>query len=90
MKEKSANSSKTFEPEVVTDSVSVEFSRREDSKGVAITGRVVKKDIEVGKISYSNKDSGYFVIDLKPVDALNKEEQKALFAKIPDWIEELK
>lgn len=90
MKEKTANSSKTFEPEAVTDNVSVEFTRREDSKGVAITGRVVKNDIEVGRVSYSNKDSGYFMIDLKPVDALDKEEQKALFVKVPDWIEEIK
>ena len=90
MKEKSANSSKTFEPEVVTENVNVEFTRREDSKGVAINGRVVKEGVEVGKISYSNKDTGYFMIDLKPVDALDKEEQKAFFAKIADWIEELK
>ena len=90
MKEKSANSSKTFEPEVVTENVNVEFARREDSKGVAINGRVVKDNDEVGKISYSNKDTGYFMVDLKPVDALDKEEQKALFTKIPDWIDELK
>ncbi|MGM9753890.1 MAG: hypothetical protein ACI3ZK_07575 [Candidatus Cryptobacteroides sp.] len=90
MKEKSANSSKTFEPEVVTENVKVEFTRREDSKGVAISGRVVKDDVEVGKISYSNKDTGYFMVDLKPVDALDKEEQKAFFSKIADWIEELK
>ena len=90
MKEKSANSSKTFEPEVVTENVNVEFTRREDSKGVAINGRVVKEGVEVGKISYSNKDTGYFMVDLKPVDVLDKEEQKAFFAKIADWIEELK
>lgn len=90
MKEKSANSSKTFEPEVVTENVNVEFTRREDSKGVAINGRVVKDGLEVGNISYSNKDTGYFMVDLKPVDALDKEEQKAFFAKIADWIEELK
>lgn len=90
MKEKSANSSKTFEPEVVTENVNVEFTRREDSKGVAINGRVVKEGVEVGKISYSNKDTGYFMVDLKPVDALDKEEQMAFFAKIADWIEELK
>ena len=90
MKEKSANSSKTFEPEVVTENVNVEFTRREDSKGVAINGRVVKEGVEVGKISYSNKDTGYFMVDLKPVDALDKGEQKAFFAKIADWIEELK
>ena len=90
MKEKSANSSKTFEPEVVTENVNVEFTRREDSKGVAINGRVVKEGVEVGKISYSNKDTGYFMIDLKPVDALDKVELKACFAKIADWIDELK
>ena len=90
MKEKSANSSKTFEPEVVTENVNVEFTRREDSKGVAINGRVVKDGLEVGNISYSNKDTGYFMVDLKPVDALDKEEQKAFFAKIAEWIEELK
>ena len=88
MKEKKSNSVTHYQPESVTDAVSVEFTRVTDAVGTTINGSLVKADMNVGDVSYDSKND-FLILRLKPCSALTDEETAAVHAAVPGYIKEM-
>ena len=87
MREITNNSTQTFEPEVISDSCKVEFTKVTNAAGVTINGKIMKDGVQSGNISM-DADS-FLVVSLKPRNAFTADEVTAFFTNTPAYIAEL-
>ena len=87
MREITNNSTQTFEPEVISDSCKVEFTKVTNAAGVTINGKILKDGVQSGNISM-DADS-FLVVSLKPRNAFTADEVTAIFTNTPGYIAEL-
>ncbi len=89
MKKSSENSTVSYDPEKITESVEIRFTRTADSSGVNIYGKIVKSGTEVGTVALDYK-SNYLVTSLKPVSDMTSEEIQKIYESVPRCVEEIK
>ena len=87
MKEITNNSTQTFEPEVISDTCKVEFTKVTNSAGVTINGKIIKDGVQAGNISMDGES--FLVVSLKPRTAFSADEVTAIFTNVPGYIAEL-
>ena len=87
MREITNNSTQTFEPEVISDSCKVEFTKVTNAAGVTINGKILKDGVQSDNISM-DADS-FLVVSLKPRNAFTADEVAAIFTNTPGYIAEL-
>lgn len=87
MKEITNNSTQTFEPEVISDSCKVEFTKVTNSAGVTINGKIMKDGVQSGNISMDG--DSFLVVSLKPRTVFTSDEVAAIFTNVPGYIAEL-
>lgn len=87
MKEVTNNSTQTFEPEVISDTCKVEFTKVTNSAGVTINGKIIKDGVQAGNISMDGES--FLVVSLKPRTAFSADEVTAIFTNVPGYIAEL-
>ena len=88
MKEKKSNSVTSFQPEKITDEVSVEFTRVVDASNTTINGMLTKGGASVGDISY-DKTGDFLITRIKPFSLLDADEVSAVHAAVPEFIKEM-
>ncbi len=88
MEKKSENATITYEPEAINENTSVTFTKVTNASGTTIYGKIEKLNAEVGSISYESKGN-YLITSIKPASELTQEEQSAIFAGTPDWIQQV-
>ena len=87
MKEITNNSTQTFEPEVISDSVKIEFTKVTNAAGVTINGKIMKDGAQAGNISMDS--DSFLIVSLKPCNAFSNDEVTAIFTNAPGYITEL-
>ena len=87
MKEVTNNSTQTFEPEIISDSCKVEFTKVTNSAGVTINGKIMKDGVQSGNISMDG--DSFLVVSLKPRTVFTSDEVAAIFTNVPGYIAEL-
>lgn len=88
MKAKSTNATVAFEPEAVSENVSIFFVKATKPSGITVTGRIKKGEAEVGSIVLTESDN-YLLTSLKPFNSLTKEEVEAIYTKVPGFLAEI-
>lgn len=88
MKEQTTNSTVNYEPVVISDEVSIYFTKVVNSSNITIYGKVMKKGAEVGSVSL-DKSGGYLITSLKPYTELTEIEVKGIYGKVPECIKEM-
>ncbi len=87
MKKSNENATINFEPEVISEKAEVKFSKVTNATGNVVYGSIKKDAVEVGTISYSEKDN-YLITSLRPLDSLTAEERETIHANVMGWINE--
>ncbi len=88
MKKKSSNSSVSYDPVVLSENASINFTRVSNTNGTTVYGKIVKDGAEVGNVAYDSR-GGYMNTSLKPFAALTQEEVSAVYATVPGCINEI-
>lgn len=88
MKEKKSNSVTNFQPESITDEVSVEFIRSVDGNSTNINGVLAKGGENVGDVNYDQRND-FLIVRLKPFSSLTEEEVAAVHVAVPGFIKEM-
>ena len=88
MKELNSVLSKSYTPEVVSENVTVAFTKVTNSDGTVVSGRVTKQGKEVATVNYYGKNDS-LVVSVRPLAALDGAELSALFCAVPGYINEI-
>lgn len=87
MKKKTANSTVNYDPEKISETTAIHFTKVTNASGTTLYGKIVKNDAEVGNVSYDEKGN-YMVTSIKPYSTLTNEEVKTIYGRVPDCINE--
>ena len=88
MQEISSVLSKSYNPETVSENVTVAFTKVTNSDGTVVSGRVTKQGKEAATVNYYGKNDS-LVVSVRPLAALDGAELSALFNAIPGFINEI-
>ncbi len=88
MKKKAENSTVNYDPEKVTESVEITFTKVTGSGNTTINGQIRKEGAVVGSVSYDER-GGFLITSLKPYASLTSEEVSAVHSSIPGYVQEM-
>ena len=88
MQEISSVLSKSYNPETVSENVTVAFTKVTNSDGTVVSGRVPKQGKDAATVNYYGKNDS-LVVSVRPLAALDGAELSALFNAIPGFINEI-
>lgn len=88
MQEISSVLSKSYNPETVSENVTVAFTKVTNSDGTVVSGRVTKQGKEAATVNYYGKNDS-LVVSVRPLAALDGAELSALFNAVPGFINEI-
>ena len=91
MKQKTQNSTITFEPEVISEGFTVTFTKLVNANGTTITGTLKKDGQDVGTIAHDTASGigGYHIVNIKPVAKLKLAEIASLYTVLPSMLAEM-
>lgn len=87
MKKKTEKTSVSYDPVVISEATSIQFTKNVRSTGTTIYGKILKDGAEVGNVSYE-ESADYLITSIKPVSQLTKEEIEEIYAQVPTCIDE--
>ncbi len=88
MKKTNENSTVSYEPVQVCDNVAIRFTKSVSGGNLNLYGKIMKGETEVGTVTYDSRNN-VLITSVKPFDALDKAELAAVYAAIPECINEM-
>lgn len=88
MKARTMNATVGYDPEVISESTNIHFTKVTNASGTTIYGKIEKNGAEAGNISHETKGD-YLITTLKPYSGLTADEVKGIYEAVPRCIAEL-
>jgi hypothetical protein len=88
MKKKGEVSTVNYDPEQVTENISVQFTKMVKGEQVTISGNIAKDGTDIGSVA-SDTQGDYLVLRLRPASQLTAEEREQTISKVLSCMKEL-
>lgn len=80
------NSTEKFKDTV--GNLTVNFRKTVSGNNVTIYAEITQNENKVGTLTY-DRNANYLILTLKPYSDVSKDDVKAVYAKVSEWIDEL-